>query len=545
MSLVVFSMDTYIKSSTLDNEASTDVQLIPSDDDKIPLPISLVTINFPSPYVTDPRVELDPEFLSVHDDASVEVIIIPPWPPAKNVLLPYVIAYKDFDAPVVMDVQLIPLEDLIILDVVMPDENGLDLVPKIKEIRPDIKIIIISAQNTILTAMQAVEKGAYEYLAKPFDITELNKVIDVAFTDNDKSSNTYNKLKEKKIENDDIPIIGSSPLMQKVFKSVAKLVNTDLTVMIFGESGTGKELVAKVLHEHGKRKNGPFTAINMAAIPKELIESELFGHEKGSFTGAFTRKFGKFEEAEGGTLFLDEIGDMPYEAQTRLLRVIQEGEFNRVGGHEKIKTNVRIITATHRNLDELVQSGKFREDLFYRLNVFPINIPPLRLRFSDLNELVHYFLNKIFKEGFDKKSISEEAINELKKYKWPGNIRELENFIKRLVVLIPSNKITNNDIVKNLSKTNTLISESNSNNSSEKMSLSLSVEEHLKKFFKFHKGKLPSSGLYSRVINEVERPLISICLTATKGNQIKASKLLGLNRNTLRKKIKELKIKVL
>jgi two-component system nitrogen regulation response regulator GlnG len=236
---------------------------------------------------------------------------------------------------------------------------------------------------------------------------------------------------------------------------------------------------------------------------------------------------------------------MPYEAQTRLLRVIQEGEFNRVGGHEKIKTNVRIITATHRNLDNLVQSGKFREDLFYRLNVFPINIPPLRLRFSDLNELVHYFLNKIFKEGFDKKSISEEAINELKKYKWPGNIRELENFIRRLVVLIPSNKITNNDIVKNLSKTNTLISESNSNNSSEKMSLSLSVEEHLKKFFKFHKGKLPSSGLYSRVIREVERPLISICLTATKGNQIKASKLLGLNRNTLRKKIKELKIKVL
>ena len=437
------------------------------------------------------------------------------------------------------------LGDLIILDVVMPDENGLDLIPKIKEIRSDIKIIVISAQNTILTAMQAVEKGAYEYLAKPFDITELNKVIDVAFTDNDKSSNTYNKLKEKKIENDDIPIIGSSPLMQKVFKSVAKLVNTDLTVMIFGESGTGKELVAKVLHEHGKRKNGPFIAINMAAIPKELIESELFGHEKGSFTGAFTRKFGKFEEAEGGTLFLDEIGDMPYEAQTRLLRVIQEGEFNRVGGHEKIKTNVRIITATHRNLDELVQSGKFREDLFYRLNVFPINIPPLRLRFSDLNELVHYFLNKIFKEGFDKKSISEEAINELKKYKWPGNIRELENFIKRLVVLIPSNKITNNDIVKNLSKTNTLISESNSNNTSEKMSLSLSVEEHLKKFFKFHKGKLPSSGLYSRVINEVERPLISICLTATKGNQIKASKLLGLNRNTLRKKIKELKIKVL
>ena len=237
---------------------------------------------------------------------------------------------------------------------------------------------------------------------------------------------------------------------------------------------------------------------------------------------------------------------MPYEAQTRLLRVIQEGEFNRVGGHEKIKTNVRIITATHRNINELVQSGAFREDLFYRLNVFPINIPPLRLRLSDLNELVHYFLNKTFKEGLDKKIISEEAINELKKYKWPGNIRELENFIRRLAVLIPSNEITNNDIVKNLSQTNnTLISDSNLNNGSEKMNLSLSVEKHLKEFFKLHRGKLPSPGLYSRVINEVERPLISISLIATKGNQIKASKLLGLNRNTLRKKIKELKIKVL
>ena len=438
------------------------------------------------------------------------------------------------------------LGDLIILDVVMPDENGLDLIPKIKEIRKDIKIIVISAQNTILTAMQAIEKGAYEYLAKPFDINELNKVIDIAFADNVKSSNTNIKIKEKKIVNDNIPIIGSSPLMQKVFKSVAKLINTDLTVMIFGESGTGKELVAKVLHEHGKRKKGPFVAINMAAIPKELIESELFGHEKGSFTGAFTRKFGKFEEAEGGTLFLDEIGDMPYEAQTRLLRVIQEGEFNRVGGHEKIKTDVRIITATHRNINELVQIGAFREDLFYRLNVFPINIPPLRLRLSDLNELVHYFLNKTFKEGLDKKIISEKAINELKKYKWPGNIRELENFIRRLAVLIPSNEITDNDIVKNLSQTNnTLISDSNLNNGSEKMSLSLSVEKHLKEFFKFHRGKLPSPGLYSRVINEVEKPLISISLIATKGNQIKASKLLGLNRNTLRKKIKELKIKVL
>ena len=436
------------------------------------------------------------------------------------------------------------LGDLIILDVMMPDENGIELIPKIKEIRPDIKIIVISAQNTILTAMQAIEKGAYEYLSKPFDLIELNKILDTAFLDSDNSTRDYSHEKNKD-EKNDIPIIGTSPLMQKVFKSVAKLVSTDLTVMIFGESGTGKELVAKVLHEHGKRKNGPFIAINMAAIPKELIESELFGHEKGSFTGAFARKPGKFEEAEGGTLFLDEIGDMPYEAQTRLLRVIQEGEFNTVGGQEKIKTNVRIITATHRNLDELVQNGSFREDLFYRLNVFPINHPPLRLRLSDLNKLVYFFLEKSTKEGLDKKNISDDALNELKKYNWPGNIRELENFIRRLVVLVPSNKIEKNDILKNLSKTNTLLSKSNSNNVNDKISLGMSVEQHLNNFFKLHKGKLPSSGLYTRIINEVERPLISLCLSATKGNQIKASKLLGLNRNTLRKKIKELKIKIL
>ena len=435
------------------------------------------------------------------------------------------------------------LGDLIILDVMLPDENGLDLIPKIKEIRPDLKIIVISAQNTILTAMQAVEKGAYEYLAKPFELKEMNKVIKTALLDNNKSNTA--EFRDNKIKNDnkDIPIIGTSPLMQKVFKSVAKLVNTDLTVMIFGESGTGKELVAKFLHEHGKRKSGPFIAINMAAIPKELIESELFGHEKGSFTGAFAKKSGKFEEAEEGTLFLDEIGDMPYEAQTRLLRVIQEGEFNRVGGHEKIKTNVRIITATHRNLDELVNTGDFREDLFYRLNVFPINLPPLRLRFSDLNDLVQYFLKKSTKEGLERKTITEDGVNELKKHKWPGNIRELENFIRRMVVLIPSDKINGSDVIKNLSKTNTLLADKNSGGSSNKMSLSMSVEEHLKEFFKLHKGKLPSSGLYSRIINEVERPLISVCLNATKGNQIRASKLLGLNRNTLRKKIKELKIK--
>jgi len=432
--------------------------------------------------------------------------------------------------------------NLIILDVVMPDENGIELIPKIKEIRPDLKIIVISAQNTLLTAMQAIEKGAYEYLPKPFDLEELNKIIERALSDENSAEKKQNNQKnEHKFE---LPIIGSSPLMQKTYKSIAKLVNTNLTVLITGESGTGKELIAKVLHDYGPRKGKPFIAVNVAAIPNELIESELFGHEKGSFTGANSRKSGKFEQADGGTLFLDEIGDMPYNAQTRLLRVLQEGEYTTIGGNVSIKTNIRIITATHHNLNNLIENGKFREDLYYRLNVLPISIPPLRLRLQDINDLVIYFLNKSVNEGLDKKNISDDAIEVLKKYHWPGNVRELENFVRRLLVLVPSKRIKKTDVEKNLKILNANNDIFNEKNITD-VSLSMSVEKHLRKFFKLHRDKLPSSGLYTRILSEVERPLISICLNATKGNQIKASKLLGLNRNTLRKKIKELEIKYL
>ena len=434
------------------------------------------------------------------------------------------------------------LGNLIILDVVMPDANGLELIPKIKEIRPELKIIVISAQNTLLTAMQAIEKGAYEYLAKPFSLLELNKIIKNALMDSEKNKNeTNNKNTNSHL---DLPIIGRSPLMQKTYKTIAKLIGTEIVVMILGESGTGKELVAKILHDYGLRKNGPFVAINMAAIPKDLIESELFGHEKGAFTGANSRKSGKFEQAEEGTLFLDEIGDMPYEAQTKLLRVLQEKEFTPVGSSEKLKSNVRIITATHQDLKILIKNGKFREDLYYRLNVLPINLPPLRMRFDDLNDLVRYFLEKCSKEGLEKKDFSNDAVDALKKYNWPGNVRELENFIRRLVVLVMSKKINKSDVENNLQIINSLRI-NKLDNFENNLSLGMSVEEHLKKFFKLHKDRLPSAGLYSRIINEVERPLISICLNVTKGNQIKASKLLGLNRNTLRKKIKELKIKVI
>ncbi len=268
--------------------------------------------------------------------------------------------------------------DLVITDVVMPDENGLDLVPRIKRLRPDLRIIVMSAQNTLMTAVKATERGAFEYLPKPFDLTELVRVVQRAL-DAPKTAPPPPNGEGAEIENEDqLPLIGRSPAMQEIYRVLARLMGTDLTVMIAGESGTGKELVARALHDYGKRRTGAFVAVNMAAIPRELIESELFGHEKGAFTGALTRSAGRFEQAQGGTLFLDEIGDMPLEAQTRLLRVLQEGEYTTVGGRTPIRANVRIIAATHRDLRLLIRQGLFREDLFYRLNVVPIRLPPLR-----------------------------------------------------------------------------------------------------------------------------------------------------------------------
>ncbi|MFA7431718.1 MAG: sigma 54-interacting transcriptional regulator, partial [Rhodospirillaceae bacterium] len=257
--------------------------------------------------------------------------------------------------------------DLVITDVVMPDENGLDLIPRIKKLRPDMRIIVMSAQNTLLTAVKATERGAFEYLPKPFDLQELVGVVRRALS----LPRTPSAQAGKPDEEERLPLIGRSGAMQEIYRTLARLMNTDLTVMITGESGTGKELVARALHEYGKRRNGAFVAVNMAAIPRELVESELFGHEKGAFTGAHARALGRFEQAEGGTLFLDEIGDMPPEAQTRLLRVLQEGEYTTVGGRTPIRANVRIVAATHRDLSQLIRQGLFREDLYYRLNVVP------------------------------------------------------------------------------------------------------------------------------------------------------------------------------
>lgn len=429
--------------------------------------------------------------------------------------------------------------DLVITDVIMPDENGLDLIPRIRKIRPNLRILVMSAQNTLLTAVKATERGAFEYLPKPFDINELAQVVERALSKPKSSASVAQKTEET---DEALPLIGRSPAMQDIYRILARLMSTDLTVLINGESGTGKELVARALHDYGKRRNGPFVAINMAAIPRELIESELFGHEKGAFTGATQRNSGRFEQAESGTLFLDEIGDMPLEAQTRLLRVLQEGEYTTVGGRTPIRANSRIIAATHRDLKLFVRQGLFREDLFYRLNVVPLRLPPLRERTSDLPDLVNHFFSQVAEEGLPVKSLDSAAMERMKSYRWPGNVREVENLVRRLAALYSQEVITLDIIEAELSDIS--VSGETGTDISTSESLSEAVERHLRDYFKAHGDDLPTSGLHDRVLREVERPLITLSLSETKGNQIKAAEMLGINRNTLRKKIRELDIEV-
>ncbi len=429
--------------------------------------------------------------------------------------------------------------DLVITDVVMPDENAFDMLPRIKKARPELPVVVMSAQNTFMTAIRASETGAYEYLPKPFDLNELLNIVNRALSEPRRPKGEAQPDEQP----DSMPLVGRSAAMQDIYRMLARMMQTDLTVMITGESGTGKELVARALHEYGRRRNGPFVAINMAAIPRDLIESELFGHEKGAFTGAQNRSTGRFEQAEGGTLFLDEIGDMPMEAQTRLLRVLQQGEYTTVGGRTPIKTDVRIVAATNKDLRTLINQGLFREDLFYRINVVPLRLPALRERSEDIPDLVRHFFKQGESEGLQTKRISSGGIELMKRYPWPGNVRELENLIRRLAALYAQDEISA-EIIEIELKTGAQPAAPGGSLIPDDLSIGQAVEHYLQRYFSAFDGDLPPAGLYQRILSEVEFPLVLASMTATRGNQIKAAELLGLNRNTLRKKIRELGVNV-
>ena len=429
--------------------------------------------------------------------------------------------------------------DAVILDVVLPDGDALDILPALKKKRPELPVIVISANNTILTTIRASESGAYEYFPKPFDIKQILSSLNKALLK--KFSNTYEpeKIRQNQIEfNVELPLIGRSQTMQEVYRVMARLINTDLTVMIIGASGTGKELVARALHDFGKRKDKPFIAVNLGTIPSEQVESILFGsNDKNSNV----EPVGKFQLAKGGTLFIDEVADMPMSTQTRLLRILQDEENLENENQDGQNSNVRIITSTQVDLKPLIENGSFREDLFFRLNVIPLNLPLLRERTEDIPELCNHFLKlSSLKEGLTQKSIVPKGIELLKQQPWKGNVRELKNFIQRLIVLC-TDEIISEELVKKQLKQFT------DDDNIEDLSvegLSMSVEKHLLRYFELHGSSQPPPGLYNRILKEIEYPLIALSLSSSKGNQLKASKLLGINRNTLRKKISELDINV-
>ena len=418
--------------------------------------------------------------------------------------------------------------DLIITDIKMPGMSGLEFLDKVSEKYPELPTIIITAHANMDNALSAYKGGAFEYLTKPFDINEIRKLA-IKATKIKKSS-----LQESSEESDS-KIVGKADSMQEVFKAIGKISKTDITVLVRGESGTGKELIAQSVHTNSVRSDKPFIAINVAAIPHELLESELFGHEKGSFTGAQSQRIGRFEQALGGTLFLDEIGDMHPELQTRLLRVLSSHEFYRVGGQKPIKSDVRIIAATNQNIEHLIKTGKFREDLYHRLNVFRIELPPLRKRKEDIPMLVRHFLTKSAEEiKSEEKDIDKNAMSILNNYDWPGNIRQLENTCRYITVMAPSTSITADDIPDEIKSNNP---KSHSDAVDETMGKSSSWEESLSSHIK---SVILDANDLTNLSKELEKILIQEALRASKGRKIDAAKILGLGRNTITRKIKDL-----
>ncbi len=414
--------------------------------------------------------------------------------------------------------------DLMLTDVVLRDSDGLETLKEVMAAAPDMPVIIMSAQNTLETAVRASEIEAFEYFPKPFDLNDLVLAVKQGIEKRRSTpAESVDSLSEA-----NLPMIGRSVAMQDVYRMVARLLRNDLSVLISGESGTGKELVAEAVHSLGHRKTGPFVAVNMAAIPSELIEAELFGHEKGSFTGAVGQSIGRFEQAQGGTLFLDEIGDMPKHAQTRLLRALQSGVISRIGGKASIRLDVRIVAATNQNLEDLIAKGKFREDLFYRLNVVPINMPPLRDRTDDIGLLANHFLLLAAKEGLPSRQIDDAAVTLLMTMPWRGNIRELKNLIYRLALVCREDIITEATVAQYVEPAQ----------DAEGPVQGVSFEAAVTQFLREHRLRGASrEKLYPRALAQFEIPLLQHVMRQVKGNQLKAAALLGINRNTLRKKL--------
>lgn len=416
--------------------------------------------------------------------------------------------------------------DVLISDVVLPDGNGLDLVDRVVRAQPGLPVIILSAQNTLTTAVRATEVGAFDYLPKPFDLDVLSRTVQSAL-----ARGSGGVVEPIDADDTALPLIGRSPAMQDVYRIIARVVSNDLTVLVSGESGTGKELVARAIHDLGPRRRSPFIALNMAAIPRELIEAELFGHERGAFTGAQARSAGRFEQAAGGTLFLDEIGDMPMEAQTRLLRVLQSGEFTTVGGARTIRADVRIVAATNRDLSTLVANGQFREDLFYRLNVVPVTLPALRARRQDIALLARHFLDRAAEDGLPRKQLDPDAIAVLESYDWPGNVRELENMMRRVAVLARDERIDAGEVRAMLGGVMPSISAVGD------AGIDAAIRARIERLAIEEPAALDDGTLYDRIIAEVERPLIEALLARHGQNQLRAARALGINRNTLRKRL--------
>jgi two-component system nitrogen regulation response regulator GlnG len=413
--------------------------------------------------------------------------------------------------------------DMVFLDVFLPDGNGMDLLATGTLTMP---VVILTAETTFGHAAEAYRIGAMEYLPKPFDLDEVRQLVH-------RIQPVQKKVRQQQKQKEDL-IIGRSPAMQQLFRTLGRVAASDLTVLITGESGTGKEMVARTLHERSQRAERPFVAINTAAIPADLLESELFGHEKGAFTGADKSREGRFEQADGGTLFLDEIGDMPAALQAKLLRVLEEGRIQRVGGNQSRVVNVRLLAATHQHLPEKITKGTFREDLYYRLNVIPVHIPPLRERRDDIHELANHLLTQAADElGMKAPVLLDDAADLLSRHDWPGNVRELKNVMRRLAVLTPGASITLSDVALAIGNTN--------NTQQSEETLSQAVTRCTRQYL-HQLGYAQATNLHQHLLEEVEPPLLVLAMERCGGNQLKVSEMLGLNRNTIRKLLRKYKI---